>query len=90
MKIPQRYQVFDTKVEISEKDEQRLSAHLSGWVTLHEMFLLGLNAPDLRRLIVLEMIKARRKDILRRLLGRLSATERSVRQEKIFSIVSTP
>lgn len=76
MKIPQRLQIFESEVVISTKDEERLGIHLSNWCRLHEMFLLGVNAPDLRRLVIMELAGANRKQILNRLLGRLAKVER--------------
>ena len=77
MKIPIKYQVFDEPVEISEKDHQRLSVHLIGWNRLNEIFLLGsINESDLRRLVIMEIMGARRKTIINRLLGRLQKLQR--------------
>lgn len=77
MKIPLKYQVFDEPVEISDKDKQRLSVHLVGWNKLNEIFLLGsINEPDLRRLVVMEIMGSRRMSIIGRLLGRLQKIQR--------------
>jgi len=77
MKIPQKYQVFDEPVEISDKDKQRLSVHLVGWNRLNEIFLLGsINEPDLRRLVIMEIMSSRRMSIVSRLLGRLQKIQR--------------
>lgn len=77
MKIPQKYQVFDEIVEISDKDRVRLSVHLVGWNKLNEIFLLGsINEPDLRRLVVMEIMGSRRMSIVSRLLGRLQKIQR--------------
>lgn len=77
MKIPQKYQVFDEPVEISDKDKQRLSVHLVGWNRLNEIFLLGsINEPDLRRLVIMEIMGSRRMTIVSRLLGRLQKIQR--------------
>jgi len=84
MKIPIKYQVFDEDVEISEKDHQRLSVHLIGWNRLNEIFLLGsINEPDLRRLVVMEVMGARRMTMLNRLLGRLQKLQRKRIDERI-------
>ena len=84
MKIPIKYQVFDEPVEISEKDHQRLSVHLIGWNRLNEIFLLGsINEPDLRRLVVMEVMGARRMTMLNRLLGRLQKLQRKRIDERI-------
>lgn len=77
MKIPQKYQIFDEPVEISDKDKQRLAVHLIGWNRLNEIFLLGgINEPDLRRLVVMEVMGSRRMSIINRLLGRLQKIQR--------------
>lgn len=77
MKIPLKYQVFDEPVEISDKDKQRLSVHLVGWNRLNEIFLLGsINEPDLRRLVIMEIMGSRRMTIVSRLLGRLQKIQR--------------
>lgn len=76
MNVPQRCQIFETPVSLTEKDAERLQVHLSNWNKLNEMFLLGVNAPDLRRLIILEMLGAGRRGIISRLLGRLAKVER--------------
>lgn len=77
MKIPQKYQVFDEPVEINDKDKQRLSVHLVGWNRLNEIFLLGsINEPDLRRLVIMEIMGSRRMSIVSRLLGRLQKIQR--------------
>jgi hypothetical protein len=76
MKIPQKYQVFDQPVEISDKDAERLKDLLSGWNRLNEIMLLGVNEPDLRRLVVMEVKTSCRMTIINRLLGRLAKLER--------------
>lgn len=83
MKIPQRYQIFHDPVFLTDKDAERLRIHLSNWNRLHETLLLGVNAPDLQRLIVLEMMGAQRRLIITRLLGRLSKVERKELLDKI-------
>ena len=74
--IPLKYQIFDSPVEILEKDAASLKPHLTGWNKLNEIFLVGLNAPDLRRMVVLELMGGQRRAILSRLLGRLAKLER--------------
>lgn len=88
MKVPLRCQIFETPVILSDKDVQRLQVHLSNWCRLNEMFLLGINAPDLRRLVVLELLGSGRKAILRRLLGRLVKVERKEILRKIDAALS--
>lgn len=76
MKIPSKYQIFDAPVVLDSKDAERLSFHLTNWNKLNEMFMLGVNAPDLRRLVVMEMLGRRRMAIISRLLGRLARVQR--------------
>ena len=83
MKIPKKYQVFDSVVEMDSKDAQRLGVHLSGWNRLNEIMLLGINESDLRRLVILELMGAKRPTIIQRLLGRLAKTQRQKLDERI-------
>lgn len=83
MKIPLKYQIFDNDVFIGDKDEERLRVHLSNWKRLHEIMLLGLNIPDLQRLVIMELLGNGRQRILVRLLGRLSTLQRTELQRKI-------
>jgi hypothetical protein len=76
IRIPLKYQIFDSPVEILEKDAASLKPHLTGWNKLNEIFLVGLNAPDLRRMVVLELMGSQRRVIIARLLGRLAKLER--------------
>lgn len=77
MKIPLKYQLFDgPPVEISDKDRERLIPHLVSSGHLNEMFLLGVNEVDLKRLVVLELVGTKRRPILVRLLGRVSSIQR--------------
>ena len=76
MSIPRRYQIFDREVVITDKDVERLRVHLCNWQQLHEILLLGVNAEDLRRLVILELAGHDRETIISRLLGRLAKVER--------------
>lgn len=76
MKITQKYQVFDDPIEIDPKDAERLKGYLTGWNKLNEILLLGINEPDLRRLVVMELMGSRRMVIVNRLLGRLGTIQR--------------
>ena len=85
MKVPHNCQVFDHVVILNSKDAERLSPHLSGWGSLNEILLLGINVPDLERLVVLELMSPRpRRQILERLLGRISTIERSQIYARIY------
>lgn len=77
MNIPSKYQVFDgDPVELSDKDSERLSPYLSGWVQLNKLFLAGVNEPDVKRLIILEMMGGRRSALIDRLVMRLGRLQR--------------
>lgn len=76
MSIHRRYQIFDREVVITDKDVERLRIHLCNWQRLHEILLLGVNAEDLRRLVILELAGHDRETIISRLLGRLAKVER--------------
>lgn len=87
MKPTQKYQVFDDPVELESKDIERLKSHLTGWNKLNEILLLGINEPDLRRLVIIELMGSRRMTIINRLLGRLATIQRErikTRMAKIF------
>jgi len=88
MRVPSRYQIFDAEVIITYKDEERLRVHLSNWKRLHEIMLLGLNVPDLQRLVIMELLGNGRQRILTRLLGRLAKLQRSELQRKINSLLT--
>ena len=87
MKIASKYQVFQEPVDVSDKDAQRLKIHLSGWNRLNEILLLGINEPDLRRLVVLELMGQRRLTIIDRLLGRLAKLERKRINDQIAKLL---
>ena len=77
MKIPTKYQIFDDSVEIQDKDVERLSSCIGGWNRLHELFLLGsVNEPDLKRLVVMELMGKQRHSLIVRLMGRLAKLDR--------------
>lgn len=78
MIIPQKYQVFDAPVVITDKDEARLLQHLSCWKYLHKRMLeIPFNIPDLQRLVVLELLHQQRSEIFKRLIGRLGSLQRT-------------
>lgn len=69
MRIPPKYQIFDSFTPVAFEDQQRLGPHLSNWNKLNEILLLGVSETDLRKLAILEMMGKKRRIILRRLLG---------------------
>lgn len=77
MNIPSKYQVFDgDPVQVSDRDAERLSPYLSGWVQLNKLFIAGIDEDDVKRLIVLEMMGNRRSPIIDRLVMRLGRLQR--------------
>lgn len=86
MNIPRRYQIFDREVAITDKDVERLRIHLCNWQRLHEILLLGVNAEDLRRLVILELAGHDRGTIISRLLGRLAKVERREMLKRIAEV----
>lgn len=83
MRIPSRYQIFENEVELTDKDVQRLQVHLSNWGRLNEILLLGVNIPDLRRLVVLELMNNGRLFIITRLLGRIAKIQRQENMQRV-------
>lgn len=83
MKIPIKYQVFDTNIVISSKDEERLARYLSGWMPLTAV-MADINEPDLKCLLVLELMGKQRWKFLDRLLGRINRIQRNRVEEKIL------
>ena len=83
MTIPNKYQIFDYPVEISDKDYARLRPGLSGWNKLNSLFLEGVTEGDLLRLVTIELMHQHRKVILSRLLGRLSKVQRAKYNRKM-------
>lgn len=84
MKIAQKYQIFDgPNVIILCKDRDRLSWHLISSGHLNEIFLIGINAIDLQRLIILELMGKKRRDIINRLLSRLLTLRRYALKDRI-------
>ena len=90
MKIPQRYQVFAKPVILLDKDEERLAPHLAGWMGLADLLLIGVNEPDLQRLIVMELLGKQRQKILNRLVGHLSRVHAREVKRRIQRCLKSP
>ncbi len=84
MKIPLKYQVFDEKITITDKDAERLKQYLTGWNKLVQVLIAGVNKPDIQRLIILELMGKRRPQIIDKLLVRLGKIERERIEERIM------
>jgi hypothetical protein len=83
MTIPDRYQVFEKPVQLDSKDCERLGSFLSGWKRLAPLLALGVNEPDLKTLIMLELLGKQRRAILDRLLSRLGRVQRHLLEKRI-------
>ncbi len=89
MIVPVKFQIFAQTVILTNKDEARLNAHLSSWGRLNEMFLIqAFNEPDLRRLVVIELMDKKRWKIVNRLLMRLTRLERKQLADKARKLCS--
>jgi len=86
MKIPEKWQVFDTPVTLTDSDESRLSVYLTGFMKLANI-LHKVNEPDLMRLVVMELSGKRRWKLLDRLLMRLGRAQRKRIEKRIRSLV---
>lgn len=86
MKIPSDLQVFDTPVSLSDKDEQRLSVYLTGYMKLAGP-LATINEPDLMRLVVMELSGKKRWKLLDRLLMRLGRVQRKRIEKRILRLL---
>lgn len=83
-------QVFDPPVEVTTKDAERLAPFLSGSNRLAKALMRGLNEPDLKRLILLELAGKRRRVLLGRLVGRLTSLARRRVEERIARVTGKP
>lgn len=81
--IPEKYQIFDEPVHLSDKDRQRLNAYLSGWNKLIEQLMDGVSLPDLQRLLIIELMDRQRRPILQKLLVRLTKLNREKLERRI-------
>ena len=87
MTLPDKYQVFDQPVWLDSKDAERLAPYLSGWKTLAPLLALGVNDPDLKTLILLELLGKQRKLLLDRLLSRLGRIQRAALEARINQLI---
>ena len=83
MRIPPKYQIFDSFTPVTFEDQTRLTPHLSNWNKLNEILLLGVSDEDLRKLVILEMMAKGRKAVLHRLLGPIVKNVRQSLETKI-------
>jgi hypothetical protein len=84
MTIPKKYQVFAQPVILIDKDAARLAPNLTSWPKLNAMLRVqAFNEPDLRRLVILELVGGRRWRIVNRLLMRLGRFDRAQLEKKV-------
>lgn len=83
MKIPTRYQIFETPVVITDKDEERLRPYLSSWNRVIEFLLRGAGPTDVQRLIIMELMGPARDAILHKLLVRHGKFQRLALKRRI-------
>jgi len=81
--IPDKYQVFDSPVSLSDKDQQRLGAYLSGWNRLVAQLIEGVNKYDCQRLVVMELMGKQREPVINKLLVKLSKMDRERIERRI-------
>jgi len=86
MDVPTKFQVFDHPISLPSKDEERLSHLLLGWMRLAPR-MVGLNEPDLQRLIVMELLGKQRSKIVKRLLGRLKVVHGSLVERRVMALI---
>lgn len=86
VEIPGKYQLFASPVVIDSKDAERLGVYLSGFMRLMAI-LPQVNEPDLRRLVVLELMGKQRKKLLDRLLMRLCRLDRLALQKRVNKLI---
>lgn len=86
MNIPKKMQVFDQPVHLSSKDEERLAPLLSGWTRLAAV-LSSVNEPDLKRMVVMELMDKRRRKIVARLLQRLGVAHSSRIDARVWKLL---
>lgn len=73
MKIPEKYQIFDYRIVITEANREGLEPSLAGWPTLQRTILAREDVSQyaLSSLIILELMGRRRPVIIDRLVMRL-------------------
>ena len=90
MTIPERLQIFETRVVLTDKDAERLKAHLGNWEKLAGLLTVGVNELDVQRLIVLELMGKGREKLLERLLMRFGRLYRNRITAAVKSCLKAP
>ncbi len=91
MNIPTQYQIFDgPPVVVCSKDEERLKPYLRGVTPLTIFFarkgINGINEPDLKRLLIMELLDRRREPIVSRIISRLVSHQRAALKKRIRAV----
>jgi hypothetical protein len=86
MKIPEKLQVFDTRVTLLDWDARRLKPWLSSAPRIVAI-LQDINEPDLMRLVVLELMDRKRYDVIHRLLARLGRVQRNRIEKRVVKLL---
>ena len=82
MKIPSKWQVFDTPVILDDLSVEFLSPYLVSWTGLSAV-LAAVSESNLQRLVILELLGKQRRKILDRILMRLGKVQRKKIEKRI-------
>jgi hypothetical protein len=77
MKIPDRFQIFDTPVTLTYADQDRLAPHVSNYNKLHELLLLPITDDDLKKMAIIELMGKARWTIIYRLLCQINNVQQT-------------
>lgn len=87
MIIPKQLQIFTEPVQLSDKDFERLKPLISSWSNeLNEILGKSCEA-DLERLIVIELMTAKRGHLVDRLVNRLSTIRKKDLRAKVKKLL---
>ncbi len=87
MNIPTQYQIFDgPPVVVCSKDEERLKPYLRGVTPLSYFLAKGIGEPDLKRLLIMELLDRRREPIVSRITSRLVGHYRVSLKKRIRAV----
>jgi hypothetical protein len=86
--IPAKLQIFqDGNVVLSDKDAERLAPFLGGWPKLNSFFLTSPTEPDLKRLLIMELMGDCREQMVDKLLARLGTVTQARWRKRITDAV---
>ena len=87
MIIPKHLQIFADPVQLSDKDYERLKPLISSWSTTLNEILAETCEADLERLLVIELMTAKREHMTNRLVARLSTARREALSAKVKELL---